>query len=203
MSWWESAYRSGSVNWDPGEYDRHLPWLLSTFDIAPCRAIDLGCGTGKSAVWLAEHGFDVVGVDLAPTAIRNANELARVRGVSATFVAGEFPGEFTAGRRSSVLGSEPFGLAIERGFLQHFGPGRELDRVLRAVVDLLAPDALFYSLITAREGKRARWGPRLWSESEVRESLGAWFRIRHMELSVFTPDEAGSMPAWLTVMDLG
>ncbi len=191
------------MNWDPGEYDRHLPWLLSTFRIAPCRTIDLGCGTGKSAVWLAERGFDAVGIDLAPTAIRHANGLARTRGVSATFVAGEFPGDFTADRRKAVLGNEPFGLAIERGFLQHFGPGRELDRVLRAIVDLLAPHALFYSLITAREGNRAGWGPRLWSESEVRDSLGAWFRIRHMELSVFTPGEAGSMPAWLTVMDLG
>ena len=203
MSWWESAYRSGSVNWDPGEFDRHLPWLLSRFRIAPCRTIDLGCGTGKSAVWLAERGFDAIGVDLAPTAIRQANELARMRGVSATFVAGEFPGDFTTAPRNSAFGKEPFGLAIERGFLQHFGPGRELDRVLRAIVDLLAPDALFYSLITAREGNKTRWGPRLWSESEVRESLGAWFRIRHMELSVFTPGEPGSMPAWRTVMDLG
>ena len=50
MSWWESVYRSGRVNWDPGEYDGHLPWLLSTFAVQPCRAIDLGCGRGKSAV---------------------------------------------------------------------------------------------------------------------------------------------------------
>ena len=203
MTWWESAYRSGHVNWDPGEYDAHLPWLLGRFEIRAGSVIDLGCGTGKSAVWLAERGFDVLGIDLAPTAIRQAQALAQRRGVKADFRRGEFPADFPAGgsgETGNALRVGAFDLAIERGFLQHFDRGRELQRALRGIAELLRPRALFYSLITAREGNRRGWGNSLWSEAEIRAAMHELFLIRHMELSVFTPGETGSMPAWVTVM---
>jgi SAM-dependent methyltransferase len=199
MSWWESVYSSGRVNWDPGDHDGHLPWLLSTFAVRPCRAVDLGCGTGKSAVWLAERGFDVVGVDLAPTAIREARALARSRGVKAAFLRGEFPDDFPSKGGDGRLHPDSFGLAIERGFLQHLRPGGELGQTLERVALLLRRDAIFYSLIISRERNGRRWGIPLWSEEEIRGAMEGVFRIRHMELSVFTPGERGSMPAWLTV----
>jgi len=57
--------------------------LLEDFvdDIPIGRALDLGVGDGKNAVWLAERGFDVVGVDLSATAVQAAQRLARERGV--------------------------------------------------------------------------------------------------------------------------
>jgi SAM-dependent methyltransferase len=199
MSWWESVYSSGRVNWDPGDHDGHLPWLLSTFAVRPCRTVDLGCGTGKSAVWLAERGFDVVGIDLAPTAIREARALARRRGVKASFLRGEFPNDFPGRGNDGRLHADSFELAIERGFLQHLRPGRELGQALKRVALLLRRDAIFYSLILSREGNGRRWGIPLWSEEEIRSAMEGLFRIRHMELSVFTPGERGSMSAWLTV----
>jgi len=45
--------------------------------IKPCKAIDLGCGTGNYAIYLAEQGFDVTGVDSSATAIQIAAEKAR------------------------------------------------------------------------------------------------------------------------------
>lgn len=200
MTWWEGAYRLGHVNWDPGDYDRHLPWLLREFDIRPCRAVDLGCGSGKSAVWLARRGFDVVGIDLAPTAIREARALAQRHRARVVFLEGRFPDDFPAQAADNVLQSGGFGLAIERGFLQHLDPGRELASTLARIAELLQPESLFYSLITAREGNRGGWGHMLWTEAQIRAAIKPLFRIRHMERSVFTPGERGSMAAWVTVM---
>jgi ubiquinone/menaquinone biosynthesis C-methylase UbiE len=48
--------------------------------------IDVGCGTGENAVYLASRGLTVVGLDAAPTAIARAQEKARQRSSSAAFL---------------------------------------------------------------------------------------------------------------------
>jgi SAM-dependent methyltransferase len=49
------------------------------------RVVDIGCGNGRDSVWLAEQGFDVLGVDYAPGAVRRSRGEARKRGVDAEF----------------------------------------------------------------------------------------------------------------------
>jgi SAM-dependent methyltransferase len=51
-------------------------------DLKPGRALDLGCGEGGDAVWLAERGWDVVAVDISDTALGRAREAAENRGVT-------------------------------------------------------------------------------------------------------------------------
>ena len=46
-----------------------------------CRAVDLGCGSGTDAIYLAGKGFDVTAMDIAPTALSQAEEKARKAGV--------------------------------------------------------------------------------------------------------------------------
>ena len=45
----------------------------------PCRALELGCGTGTNSVWLAQQGFEVTGIDLAPLAVEQAEQRAQRR----------------------------------------------------------------------------------------------------------------------------
>jgi SAM-dependent methyltransferase len=51
-------------------------------DLPPGRALDLGCGEGADAVWLAERGWDVVAVDISDTALGRAADAASSRGVA-------------------------------------------------------------------------------------------------------------------------
>jgi SAM-dependent methyltransferase len=51
-------------------------------DLRPGRALDLGCGEGADAVWLAERGWDVVAVDISDTALGRAQKAAESRGVA-------------------------------------------------------------------------------------------------------------------------
>jgi ubiquinone/menaquinone biosynthesis C-methylase UbiE len=46
------------------------------------RALDLGCGEGADAIWLAEHGWTVIAVDVSTTALTRAREAATSRGVA-------------------------------------------------------------------------------------------------------------------------
>jgi 2-polyprenyl-3-methyl-5-hydroxy-6-metoxy-1,4-benzoquinol methylase len=73
-----------------------IPWHMATPPpalvevvesgrVAPCRAVDLGCGAGNHAVWLALHGFDVTGLELSAAAVTRAQELARSKGAGCRF----------------------------------------------------------------------------------------------------------------------
>jgi SAM-dependent methyltransferase len=52
----------------------------------PGRALDLGCGTGTNVITLAQHGWQVIGVDYVKRAIRKAKIKAEQAGVSAEFI---------------------------------------------------------------------------------------------------------------------
>jgi SAM-dependent methyltransferase len=54
--------------------------------LEPGRALDLGCGSGRNAVWLAERGWAVTAVDFSDTALGQAHALAGARGVEVTWV---------------------------------------------------------------------------------------------------------------------
>src|SRR5262245_1000151 len=86
---WQNRYQTGNTPWDTGRPSTMLMQVVAEEKIAPCRAIDLGCGTGTNAVWLAQQRFSVAGVDLSPLAIDEARERAADAGVRVDFLAAD------------------------------------------------------------------------------------------------------------------
>lgn len=60
--------------------------LILSLASPPGRALDLGCGDGRDAIFLARSGFDVTAVDFAPTALNLAQKNARKAGVDVEFL---------------------------------------------------------------------------------------------------------------------
>src|SRR5262245_46034173 len=73
---WNDHYAQGFMPWDSDEPDENLVEFVRSRPLAPCRALDIGCGTGTHSLWLAEQGFDVLGVDVSALAIERAQEKA-------------------------------------------------------------------------------------------------------------------------------
>ncbi|MCP4715297.1 MAG: class I SAM-dependent methyltransferase [Deltaproteobacteria bacterium] len=69
---WEQLYRDEFTPWDTKQPDSHLVSLVADYPIPVCRALDLGCGTGTNAIWLANQGFTVTATDLSETALKLA-----------------------------------------------------------------------------------------------------------------------------------
>jgi SAM-dependent methyltransferase len=84
-SFYEFLYRYFHVPWDIGPREE-LVGLIESGQIPPGRAIDLGCGAGANAIFLAQHGFEVTGVDFAEAAIEKARQRAATAGVQVNFV---------------------------------------------------------------------------------------------------------------------
>lgn len=64
--------------------------IAEVSDVTPGRAIDLGCGTGANAIWLASHGWIVTAVDRSEAAIDKARVAAREPGVTVNWICGDF-----------------------------------------------------------------------------------------------------------------
>ncbi len=70
---WEQRYAGSDRVWS-GRANAALVEVASA--LTPGRALDLGCGEGGDAVWLAQNGWDATGVDIAPSAIARARAAA-------------------------------------------------------------------------------------------------------------------------------
>jgi len=95
---WEGRYAEKPQMWS-GRVNAHLAKIAG--ELTPGRALDLGCGEGADAIWLATEGWQVVAVDIATNALDRARSAAEARGVaeridfqhhdlSHTFPAGSF-----------------------------------------------------------------------------------------------------------------
>ena len=77
--------------WEKGEASPGLiDFLASQTDLPRARVLVPGCGTGHDARAWARAGFETVGMDLAPSAIRLATERTRLAGLKAEFRLGNF-----------------------------------------------------------------------------------------------------------------
>ena len=67
---YQAMYRLGLTPWERGHVP---PTLMGLAQSLPAGlAVDLGCGTGRDAAYLAENGWEVVGVDVSAAAIARA-----------------------------------------------------------------------------------------------------------------------------------
>jgi SAM-dependent methyltransferase len=137
--------RGGADFWDAFYTDRARPipffrwapdeslvqWVADgTLPLGPgARVLELGCGPGRNAVWLAQQGAHVDALDLSETAVTWGRERAAAAGVDVTFTRADI---FTW-----QPPAEPYDLVYDSGCLHHLPPHRRisyrrlLERTLR------------------------------------------------------------------------
>jgi SAM-dependent methyltransferase len=137
---WEMGPRSELVALV--ESGRVTPELL-----APGRAVDLGCGAGENAVFLARAGFDVVAIDFSPVALRKAQRAALTAGVSERLRL--VRADLTAASLPGIEG--PFDLLVDYGTLDDLAP-TERRAMAATIIRLARPGSIFvlYAFRAAR-----------------------------------------------------
>jgi methyl halide transferase len=177
---WENRYRTGDTPWDTGRPSSELMRVVAEDEIAPCAALEVGCGTGTNAVWLAQQGFTVTAVDISPLAIETAKKKAAEAGVKVQFIAGDLL------RSPDIVG--PFGFFFDRG-AYHVVRTVDLAGYLRLLERTLQPGEL--GLVIAGNAKTGRTGPPVVTEEEIRGELGPLFDILRLREFYLDPVTEG------------
>jgi len=73
---WSERYHQHETPWDSGNPSPELIRSIADAAIAPCRTIELGCGTGTNSICLAGRGFDVTAVGFVESALEEAGSKA-------------------------------------------------------------------------------------------------------------------------------
>lgn len=171
------------IPWNLEQPASLLASAVETGKIKPCKTVDLGCGAGNYAVWLAGKGFDVTGIDISPQAIEHATNLAASRKVSCRFIVLDLLGDLSAV-------PERFDFAYDWELLHHIFP-EDRERYVQNVQTLISPRGTYFSLCFSEADKsfggkgkyrKTTLGTTLYfsSESELRKLFESAFAVRDL-----------------------
>jgi ubiquinone/menaquinone biosynthesis C-methylase UbiE len=125
-------YRLGFTPWDGHPIAQNLEDLVATLPAGT--ALDLGCGTGDSSIYLAQHGWTVTGVDYVPQALGKARAKAAAAKADVNFVRADVTKLSSEGVGSNVQ------LIVDNGCLHNMSDG-DRDAYVREVSAVAAPQA--------------------------------------------------------------
>ncbi len=130
-------YAIGFTPWDGHPQSAVLRKLIEEGGAAPGSALDVGCGTGDSSIYLARHGWRVTGVDFTPKALEKARAKAHAADVTVNFVHAD-----VTNLTRAELGAG-FGLIVDNGCLHNMSDA-DRDAYVREVSAVAAPEARLF-----------------------------------------------------------
>jgi SAM-dependent methyltransferase len=156
---WNESYASGQLPWDTGQPEPLLVEFVASSGVKPGLTLEIGAGTGTNAIWMAERGFNVLGVDVSTLAVEKARAKMEGRPLPCRFEALDFLAGTPPGG--------PFQFVFDRSCFHVFDEPDERQRFAARVAATLAPGGLWLSLIGSTEGPAHEVGPPRRSAVEV------------------------------------
>lgn len=193
---WDLPYELGTADvWETGHPSTELKRLVESGQLPVGRVVEIGCGTGSDAIYLAGRGYRVTAIDIAPMALARAQERGARAGVAVTWLLAD------------VLQPprlEPFDLVYDRGCyheLRQHAPARYV-----AAVSQLARPSGRVLILAGRAGPDPAWrfeGPPRVTEQQIRADFAAGFRLRELREMRFDPaagQDRGAL-AWSILLE--
>ncbi len=190
---WDSAYRGGKrPGWDTGRPSSHLAQAVESGKIKPCRTLELGCGLGTNAIYLAGRKFDVSALDIAPSALSGAMERAKKANVSVQWVLADVLAPPKIG---------PFDFIYDRGCYHGVRRGNAAGYI-ETLRKLTRPGSLV--LIEAGNANEPppHYGPPRVKEEELRADFSADFdfqELRETHFNTSDPNGKGAL-SWFVLL---
>jgi cyclopropane fatty-acyl-phospholipid synthase-like methyltransferase len=172
---WDQAYLApGSAPWDIGRPQSAIVGLADAGEIRS-PVLDSGCGTGEHALFLAERGYEVLGVDVAPTAIARARDKAQTRGLSGEFLIHDV-------LDLGVLGRQ-FAAVIDSGVFHTFSD-EDRPRYVDSLASVTTDGSVLHLLCFSNQVP-GEVGPRRVSQAEIREAFDDGWNVERITGSQF------------------
>jgi 2-polyprenyl-3-methyl-5-hydroxy-6-metoxy-1,4-benzoquinol methylase len=188
---WNDRYQTGDLPWETGRVDKNLTNIIADYSIEPCRVLDIGCGTGNNAIWLAEQGFTVSALDLASAAIEMAEKKSCDLNINYS----------TLNFMTDSVDGFPFGLVFDRGCFHCMDTLEERKSFAARVADLLNENGIWLSLIGNADGPEREMGPPKLAAEEIISAVESSFKITMLKSSFFDSDQEDPPLCWACLME--
>jgi SAM-dependent methyltransferase len=185
-------YAAGDTPWDIGKPDINLIQTVTTMAIEPCKALDIGCGTGDNSIWLAQKNFQVTGVDISEIVIEKAREKAADANVKCTFIVIDF--------LTNKIDGAPFGFAFDRGCFHSLNSDEERQSFAENVAAHLEKDGLWLSLLGNADEQRQGPSPPERTARDIVNSVEPCFEILSLVSGYLGSNRPNPPRAWVCLM---
>lgn len=189
---WEERYKKGDIPWDTGIPDLNLINVVIKRPIRSCKALDIGCGTGDDAVWLAQQNFSVTGIDVSEMAIQKAIDKASRAGVECTLLVRDF-------LKDEIPGA-PFSFVYDKGCFHVFDSDEHRNNFAEKVAAYLEPTGLWLSIIGNADEQRQGPGPPQRTARDIVAAVEPFFEILSLSSGHFGSNRPNPPRAWLCLM---
>lgn len=188
----ESRYQSGNLPWDINRPDKNLVETVDKFNINPGKALDVGCGTGDNVFWLAQKGFNVTGIDIAPEAIKMAISKSKKVKQNTTFLTLDFINE--------NIQNSNFSFIFDRGCFHTFNKKSTRKAYAKQVYNHLAKDGLWLTLMGNYDDGRLDVGPPKRTAMEIVSATEKHFEIISLTRRRFDSNDEIPSLIWVCLM---
>lgn len=185
-------YKEGFTPWDIGKPDFNLIQIVTTTPIAPCKALDIGCGTGDNAIWLSQQGFQVVGVDALDIAVEKAREKAANANAICKFA--------VLNILKGLVDGAPFQFAFDRGCFHTVDSASERKRFAKQVNRHLGENGLWLSLIGNADDEHLNEGPPKRTARDIAGAVEPYFEIVSLVSGHLGSNRPDPPRAWVCLM---
>jgi SAM-dependent methyltransferase len=170
---WDDAYR-GQPPWEIGRPQRAFVELESGGRIGAA-VLDVGCGTGENALFLAEREHEVWGIDISAVAIERAMVKSHARRLPVVFLTADALEPEAVGRT--------FDTVIDSG-CWHTLSDDDRPRYEASVTALSAPGSRLHVMCFS-DAEPPGWGPRRVTEAELRVSFAPHWEVEAVVATTF------------------
>lgn len=192
---WDNDYKTNpALPWDIGTPAPELIAVAPTLELPTKKVLEIGCGTGTNAIWMAQQGYDVTATEVAPTALELAKKKADAAQVSVDFKLSDICEELAVAKESA-------GFVFDRGVF-HTMPEEKRLTFAENVARSLMKGGYWFCLAGSADEKVITEGPPKLSATTIITSIEPFFELYKLERTSFTIPTIGEHLAWTCLFRL-
>jgi SAM-dependent methyltransferase len=184
-------YKNGYMPWVHKNPDFNLVEMVERWPIKPCKTLEMGCGTGVDAIWLASQEFDVTACDVTEIAIEIAKKNMPVNLTNCQF-------HVLDCMNDSIPGA-PFEFIFDRGYFHSNRTARSRKKLAKKIAETLKPGGLWLNISGSYDAPERETGPPRMKAKDIIYATESYFKLLSLNATHFGSDQEDPARAWVSL----
>ena len=185
-------YKKGFMPWAHKNPDFNLVEMIEGWPIKPCKTLEMGCGTGTDAIWLASQNFDITACDVTDIAINIAKNKLPKHVTNCHFQVLDCLNDLIPG--------SPFEFVFDRGYFHSYHTKKDRKKLAKKIAESLQPNGLWLSISGNFDGPERETGPPRLRAKDIIDAVEDQFRVLSLTTTYFGNEEENPAKAWVFLL---